>query len=105
MLRYDPLTQPDDPRVIELSPEGDCIAGWGGDIIADSHMLTADSEGRILCVDRDMHEVIISSNTAERLGRWRPMLNSAHGLFGTSSGDILLAEANPSRLTRLVRLT
>lgn len=239
MLRHDPLTQPDDPRVIELDPEGQYLAGWGGDLIADSHMMTADADGRLLCVDRDMHEIVICSAagerlgglgqrgeplapfnhptdvhvsawgdiyvsdgyaasrvhrfsaygvhkqswgaqgrgegqfgwphaiwthadgrvvvvdrihdrvqvfdpdgnhlqswthfhqpvaiwgdeegnsyvtdmipslqkigpTGERLGRCRPMLNGAHGLFGTAQGDILLAEGNPSRLTRLVRLS
>lgn len=238
MLRHDPLMQADDPRVIELSPQGDYLGGWGGDLIADSHMLTADAQGRILAVDRDMHEVIICSAAGERLGglgergaplspfnhptdvhvsawgdiyvadgyaasrihrfsadgahlqswgahgdgdgqfgwphalwtfadgrvvvvdrtnnrvqvfdkngnhlanwthfyqpvaiwgdedgnsyvtdmvpnlqkigpggerlgRCRPMLNGAHGLFGTREGDILLAESNPSRITRLVRL-
>lgn len=238
MLRHDPLTQADDPRVIELSPDGDYLGGWGGNLIADSHMLTADAQGRILAVDRDMHEVIICSAAGERLGglgergaplspfnhptdvhvsawgdiyvadgyaasrihrfsadgahlqswgahgdgdgqfgwphalwtfadgrvvvvdrtnnrvqvfdksgnhlanwthfyqpvaiwgdehgnsyvtdmvpnlqkigprgerlgRCRPMLNGAHGLFGTREGDILLAESNPSRITRLVRL-
>ncbi|MFN3854525.1 MAG: hypothetical protein ACK4M0_09000 [Phreatobacter sp.] len=39
-----------------------------------------------------------------RIGRCRPMLNGAHGLFGTPAGDILLAEGNPSRITRLRRL-
>jgi peptidylglycine monooxygenase len=29
------------------------------------------------------------------------MLNGAHGIFGTPDGDILLAEGNPSRITRL----
>jgi peptidylglycine monooxygenase len=37
----------------------------------------------------------------ERLGRCRPMLNGAHGIFGTPDGDLLLAEVNPSRITRL----
>jgi hypothetical protein len=37
----------------------------------------------------------------ERLGRCRPMLNGAHGISGTPDGDILLAEGNPSRITRL----
>ncbi len=239
MLRHDPLTHPNDSRVIELAPDGTYLNGWGGDLIADSHMLTADAQGRILCVDRDMHEVIICSGSGERLaalgqrgeplspfnhptdvhvsswgdiyvsdgyaassihrfsaygvhlqswgghgsgdgqfgwphaiwthadgrvcvvdrtqnrvqvfdnlgghlaswthvyqpvgiwgddegntyvtdmvpslqkigpggeklGRCRPMLNGAHGIFGTPEGDILLAEGNPSRITRLVRLT
>ena len=238
MLRHDPLVHPDDPRVIELDPEGNYLTGWGGASIADSHYLTADAKGRILAVDRDMHEVIVFSATGERLGgigrrgeplspfnhptdvhvsawgeiyvsdgyaaslvhrftaegeliqswgghgsadgefgwphalwtfadgrvvvvdrtlnrvqvfdregkhlaswgdlyqpmaiwgdedgnayvtdmvpslqkigpngerlgRCRPMLNGAHGLFGTANGDILLAEGNPSRITRLRRL-
>jgi hypothetical protein len=68
MLRHDPLVQPNDPRVIELAPDGTYLSGWGGDLIADSHMLTADATGRILVVDRDMHEVIICSPAGERLG-------------------------------------
>jgi len=68
MLRHDPLVHPNDPRVIELAPDGTYLRGWGGDLIADSHMLTADATGRILAVDRDMHEVIICSPTGERLG-------------------------------------
>jgi hypothetical protein len=27
----------------------------------------------------------------------------AHGIFGTPDGDILLAEGNPSRITRLLQ--
>lgn len=68
MLRHDPLTQANDPRVVELSPEGEFIRGWGEDLIADSHSLTVDAAGRILCVDRDMHEVLICSPEGERLG-------------------------------------
>lgn len=239
MLRHDPLVHPEDPRIVELSPEGEYLAGFGGGgLIADSHYLTATGDGRLLAVDRDMHEVLILSASGERLGgigtrggplapfnhptdvqlapwgeiyvsdgyaaalvhrfdgegkpigRWgeygggddqfgwphalwcfadgrvavvdrthhrvqvfdregrhlqtwrdfhdpvgiwgdaegyayvtdmrpnlhliapdgtrigrgRPMLNGAHGLYGTPSGDILLAESNPSRITRLRRL-
>jgi hypothetical protein len=68
MLRHDPLVHPNDPRVIELAPDGAYLRGWGGDLIADSHMLTADATGRILAIDRDMHEVIICSPAGERLG-------------------------------------
>jgi peptidylglycine monooxygenase len=68
MLRHDPLEHPDDPRVIELAPDGTYLGGWGGDLIAGSHMLTADATGRILSVDRDMHEVVICSARGERLG-------------------------------------
>jgi hypothetical protein len=68
MLRHDPLVHPNDPRIIELAPDGAYLSGWGGDLIADSHMLTVDATGRILAVDRDTHEVIICSPTGERLG-------------------------------------
>ena len=228
MLRHDPLVHPADPRVIELDPEGRYLAGWGGDDIADSHMLTATASGHLIAVDRDMHEIIwftldgqrgrpnapfnhptdvsiapwgdiyvsdgygaalvhrfapdgrhlqswggqgsedgqfvwphaiwtfadgrvvvidrtwnrvqvfdgegrhletwhdfyqpvgiwgdaegnayitdmVPSLTkiapdGTRIGRCRPMLNGAHGLCGTPAGDILLAEGNPSRITRL----
>lgn len=238
MLRHDPLVDPDDARIIELDADGRFVKAWGGNDIADSHMMTATGDGRLFVVDRDMHEVIIftkdgarlgsigqrggpgqpfnhptdvalspwgdiyvsdgyaashvhrfaadgthistwgslGSGAGEfgephaiwtlpdrrvvvvdrcnhrlqffdeaggflsicegfrrpsaiwgdalgllyvtdevpslhclapdgtRLGRCRPMLNGAHGIFGTPSGDILLAEVNPSRLTRLVRL-
>lgn len=36
------------------------------------------------------------------VGRCRPVLNGAHGLWCDPAGHILLAEGNPSRLTRLV---
>ena len=35
MLRHDPLVHPNDPRVIELAPDGAYLRGWGGDLIAD----------------------------------------------------------------------
>lgn len=69
LLRHDSLTQPDDPRVIELGPDGSYLGGWGGDTIADAHMLTTDADGRVIVVDRDMHEVIWFSAAGERLGQ------------------------------------
>ena len=69
MLRHDPLVHPADPRVIELDPEGRYIAGWGGEAIADSHMLTATPSGHLIAVDRDMHEVIWFTAAGERVGQ------------------------------------
>ena len=68
LLRHDALTQADDPRVIELDPDGACLGAWGGQDIADSHLMTIDGQGRVLVVDRDMHEVIIFSASGHRLG-------------------------------------
>ncbi len=68
LLRHDALTQADDPRVIELDQDGRNVNGWGGQDIADSHLFTIDSQGRLLVVDRDMHEVINFNAGGERLG-------------------------------------
>ena len=98
MLRHDPLTHPSDPRVIELSPDGGYLGGWGGGLIADSHMLTADAQGRILCVDRDMHEVVICSAAGERLGalghRGEPLapFNHPTDAHVSSWGDIYVSD-------------
>jgi peptidylglycine monooxygenase len=39
-----------------------------------------------------------------RLGRCRPSLNGAHGIFGDSAGNIFLTEIQPSCVTRMRRL-
>ena len=36
-----------------------------------------------------------------RIGRCRPVLNGAHGIWGDCRGNFYLAEVNPSRITRL----
>lgn len=238
LLRHDPLTQPDDPRIIALDPDGRLSGAFGGAEIADAHLMSPGPDGTLLVVDRDMHEVIrysadgrrigaigqrgapgapfnhpsdvavsawgdiyvsdgyaasfvhrfaadgrplsrwggqgsgpgqfgephalatlsdgrvavvdrihdrvqlfdtdggflkgiggfyrpvgiwadagnfihVTDSTpnlhllnpaGERIGRCRPVLNGAHGIFGNQQGDIFLAESNPSRVTRLVRL-
>ncbi len=67
-LRHDPLTQADDPRIIELAPDGTFIRGWGETLIADTHLFTIAKDGRFLILDRDMHELVITSPDGERLG-------------------------------------
>jgi peptidylglycine monooxygenase len=66
-LRHDCLTQANDPRVIELDPSGNYVSGWGGDLIADLHMLTVVGE-RVMVVDRDMHEILICDRNGARIG-------------------------------------
>ena len=68
MLRHDPMMDPDDHRVIVLSPDGHFLDAWGGDEIADSHYLTAAPDGKIYAVDRDMHEVIVFASDGKRIG-------------------------------------
>jgi len=59
---------------------------------ASGHLYVTDSVPRLTMLSWD----------GELLGRCRPVLNGAHGLSGDSSGNLYLAEGNPSRVTRLV---
>lgn len=104
MLRHDPLVHPADPRIIELSPEGEYIRGFGADTIVDAHYLHADPHGRLLAVDRDMHEIVILSATGERLGgigtRGGPLqpFNHPADVHVSSWGDIYVADGYAASL-------
>lgn len=69
LLRADPLCDPAAPCVIELDPQGRRLAAWGGDLIADGHMLTCGPDGRIYIVDRDRHQVVICRRDGALLSR------------------------------------
>ncbi len=60
-----------------------------------------DSQGRLYVTDETPSLTCLAPD-GRRLGRARPVLNGAHGLFGQADGSLLLAEANPSRVTRIV---
>lgn len=60
LIRRDPLVDADGPAVATLDAEGNIESLWGGDIIADAHMLGAAPDGRLFIVDRDSHEVVIT---------------------------------------------
>jgi hypothetical protein len=70
LLREDPLApSPPGPRLITLDRDtGAPIAAWGAELIADSHMLAA-AGGRLFIVDRDMHQVIVTTLSGEVLFR------------------------------------
>lgn len=67
LVRRDPLTDPSGPAVVTLDAEGRMLSQWGGDLIADSHMLSAAPDGRLFVVDRDSHEVVIC-DAGRRIG-------------------------------------
>jgi NHL repeat len=103
-LRHDPLTQANDPRIIELNPDGDYVGGWGGALIADTHLFTIAEDGRFFIVDRDMHEVVISTAAGERLGglgaRGKPLspFNHPTDVAVTASGAILVSDGYAAHL-------
>src|ERR1700690_1216976 len=68
LLRHDAYLDPDLPAVIELAPDGRRLAWWGGDDIADGHMLACAPDGRVFVVDRDAHQIVVFDRGGERLG-------------------------------------
>ncbi|GGJ27841.1 hypothetical protein GCM10011320_38900 [Neoroseomonas lacus] len=67
-LRQDPMTDPENPGVVVLAPDGRRIDAWGGAEIADGHMLSVHPDGRVFVVDRDAQEIIVFSRDGRRLG-------------------------------------
>jgi peptidylglycine monooxygenase len=53
--------------VVALSPDGRRISAWGGEEVADGHMLTFHPDGRIFVVDRDAHEITVFDRAGKRL--------------------------------------
>jgi peptidylglycine monooxygenase len=70
LLREDPLAAaPRGPRVVTLDRDtGEPIAAWGAELIADSHMIAVAGD-RLFIVDRDMHQIVVTSPQGEELFR------------------------------------
>ncbi|WP_144184522.1 NHL repeat-containing protein [Elioraea rosea] len=67
-LRQDPSVGPAGPAVVVLAPDGRRLDAWGGDDVADGHMLSVHPDGRVFVVDRDAHEIIVFDRAGKRLG-------------------------------------
>jgi DNA-binding beta-propeller fold protein YncE len=63
-----------------------------------------DEAGRIYVTDQ-IPRLSVLSREGELIGRCRPVLNGAHGIWGDSAGNLYLAELAPAhRITRLAPL-
>ncbi|HYF07304.1 MAG TPA: peptidase [Acetobacteraceae bacterium] len=67
-LRQDPYVDAAGPAVVVLAPDGRRLDAWGGEEVADGHMLSVHPDGRVFVVDRDAQEVIIFDRSGKRLG-------------------------------------
>jgi peptidylglycine monooxygenase len=98
LLRRDAYVDPDGPAVVELDANGRRIAAWGGDVIADGHMIAIGPDGRIYVVDRDAHEIVVFDSAGKRIGsigeRHRPGAPFCHpcDVAVAASGDIYVAD-------------
>jgi hypothetical protein len=97
LMRYDPSVDAPGTPVVELDPSGARVSAWGGELIADAHMLTC-SNDRLYIVDRDAHEIVICSNQGKRVGgigrRHRPLepFNHPTDVAFAPSGDIFVSD-------------
>lgn len=85
-------------RLQVFSPDGAHLASWTGffkpmDIWGD--------ERDNLYVTDQIPTLTQLAPDGRRIGRCRPVLNGAHGIWGDCRGNFYLAEVNPSRITRL----
>lgn len=67
-LRQDSYTDAPGPAVVVLAPDGRRLDAWGGEAVADGHMLSVHPDGRVFVVDRDAHEIIVFDRDGRRLG-------------------------------------
>jgi peptidylglycine monooxygenase len=59
-----------------------------------------DADGTLFVTDR-VPSLTAFAPDGSRLGRCRPSLNGAHGIFGDAAGNLFLAEIQPNCVTRL----
>ena len=85
-------------RVQSFSAKGELLAVW--DTFLRPQDVVADAENRIYVCDSIPTLSLLSADGA-LLGRCRPVLNGAHGMWLGPADDIFLAETNPNRITRL----
>jgi len=82
--------------------DGTLLDVWTGFFRPQS--IWGDGAGYLYVTD-SVPSLALLTESGERVGRCRPVLNGAHGIAGhAESGVLYLAEGNPSRVTRLVPL-
>ena len=98
LIRRDTYTDPDAPAVVELAPDGNRLAAWGGPEIADGHMLAVAPDGRVFVVDRDAHQIVVFDRHGVRVAslgtRHVPdaPFNHPSGVAIAPWGDIYVAD-------------
>ena len=89
-----------EPPVVVFGPEGRVHATWGHGRIADPHGLTVTTDGRVLLVDRDAHQVLICTAEGEQVGalgtrhspRFQAPFNHPTGVAVAADGEIYVCD-------------
>lgn len=85
-------------RLQVFSPDGQHLATWTG--FFKPMDIWGDEQDNLYVTDQVPTLTKLAAD-GSCIGRCRPVLNGAHGLWGDASGTLYLAEVNPSRITRL----
>ena len=85
-------------RLQVFAPDGAHLASWP-DFFKPMD-IWGDEQDNLYVTDQ-IPTLTQLARDGRRIGRCRPVLNGAHGIWGDSRGHLFLAEVNPSRITRL----
>ncbi|CAN1524389.1 NHL repeat [Rhabdaerophilaceae bacterium] len=85
-------------RLQVFDPAGRFLEEWNG--FRRPVAIWGDAAGQLYVTDETPSLTCLTLD-GTRIGRARPMLNGAHGIYGLPDGSLLLAESNPSRISRL----
>jgi peptidylglycine monooxygenase len=86
-------------RVQVFGADGGLVAIWGD--LYKPMDIYQDAAGLVYVTDQ-VPRLSQYAPDGRLLGRCRPVLNGAHGLWGDAAGNFYLAEMNPGRITKLV---
>jgi peptidylglycine monooxygenase len=88
-------------RVQVFAADGAFLAEWP-DVYRPADIY-ADAQGLVYVSD-ETPKLSLFKDDGTLIGRCRPSLNTPHGIYGDSRGNIFVAELNPPRLAKLARV-
>lgn len=92
------VTDRENNRLQVFSAEGEPLAVWPD--FYQPMDIFQDAAGRLFVTDK-VPRLSMLAPDGRLLGRCRPVLNGAHGMWGDRAGNLFMAEMNPSRVTKL----
>lgn len=92
------VTDRENDRLQVFSAEGEPLDAWPD--MPRAMDVWSDAEGSVFVTDQ-VPRLSRFDRDGRLVGSCRPVLNGAHGIWGTADGTLYLAEVNPSRITRL----
>jgi DNA-binding beta-propeller fold protein YncE len=92
------VTDRENNRLQVFSAQGELLAIWPD--FYQPMDIFQDTAGRLYVTDKVPRLTMLALD-GTLLGRCRPVLNGAHGMWGDRAGNLYMAEMNPSRVTKL----